>query len=92
MEFIMQNSESLFLLLQERMLQFNPDKRISVSQALASHPLFREMTEHTTESFSQAQFVKAIDMSYDFEYDNQPTDSKNMPVSILSLLMLINDS
>lgn len=32
----------------ERMLQFNPDKRISVSQALASHPLFRVMHQSKT--------------------------------------------
>lgn len=40
------------------------------------------MSEHTKESFEQATFVKPIDMAYDFEYDNQPTDSKNMPVPL----------
>ncbi len=40
----------------------------------------RVKTKNTNKANQAVRYVQKIDMEYDFAYDNQGTDNKNMPV------------
>ncbi|CAD7965320.1 unnamed protein product [Amoebophrya sp. A25] len=74
--------------LMEKMLQFSPDTRITVDEAL-DHPWLRMESENEGSAHQGCRLihdcgqgidrVTPIDMQYDLGYDNRSMDSKNVP-------------
>mmetsp|Transcript_9590 Transcript_9590/g.23525 ORF Transcript_9590/g.23525 Transcript_9590/m.23525 type:complete len:697 (-) Transcript_9590:1273-3363(-) len=71
-----------------KMLQFSPETRITVDEAL-DHMYFNAEPKYQEERHlaqTQVQSVQPIDMQYDLYYDNRGMDSKNIPASFRNQL------